>query len=112
MNNCKVCGTKKKMHYIEFCPKCYIPEPRDIKAYDLFKMFYHMEDKYEGFKDRFWDFIIDNYDIRNDSFFQFNFYYCDKEDEEEVEDLNLFMEEYGHLLENDKQQSIWLWVSW
>lgn len=124
MNKCEVCGTEKRMHYKLFCPKCYVPESIDIKAYDFFKMLYHMDYKYDGFKNRFWrEFIIDNYDIKNDSFFRFDFYYYGDEQEEEkyiseeeyieqIEDLRLFRKEYVHLLENDKQQSIWLWVSW
>jgi len=120
---CKECGTEKQMHYEKFCPKCYKAEPEILKTYDLFKMLYHMEDKYKGFKDRFWDFIIDNYDIRNDSFFRLNFYYfgdkkqqdkyiAEGEDVEQIEDLRLFTEEYGYLLEKDGQESIWLWISW
>ena len=87
-------------------------------------MLYHMDTKYEGFKQRFWrEFIIDNYDVRNDSFFKFNFYYygnkdqedkyiADEENVEQIEDLRLFREEYNHLLGKGNGSSIWLWVSW
>ena len=121
---CEVCGTKKQMHYEKFCPKCYKAEPEIIKVYDFFKMLYHMNTKYEGFKQRFWrEFIVDNYDVRNDSFFKFDFYYFGNEDQEDkyitdeenieqIEDLRLFREEYEYLLEKGKGSSIWLWVSW
>lgn len=40
--NCKKCGCKMEMHYVEFCPKCDKPEDNSVRVIDYFRTAYYI----------------------------------------------------------------------
>lgn len=42
MKKCKICGDKKVMHYVEFCPKCDKPKVNTVKVIDYFRTAYYI----------------------------------------------------------------------
>jgi len=68
-SKCSKCGTEKVMHYLMFCPKCYIPIGSNRTVYELYKCLYHAEAVLEepGFKDTFLKKVNEYVDLRNES---------------------------------------------
>jgi hypothetical protein len=69
MSVCAACGTKKEIHYGEFCPKCDKPVPKVMKVLDWFRCMAHLETLRPGIKARLWDEVMCGYkQVTNDCF--------------------------------------------
>lgn len=119
---CGKCDQNLKIHYEWFCPKCdiHVLQPKIEKVYDLFKIMYHMEAiGYMG-KDKFWrEFMIENYEFRNDTNISFNLgYYGWNRDKVVGNDLEFFdyLMKIGEVLnlteEELNQETITVEISW
>lgn len=69
MKKCPDCKKEMQMYYVPRCFHCKKPEPITVTVYELFPMMYYLENHYSEFEqDKFWRFLCDNNDIRNDTY--------------------------------------------
>lgn len=102
---CEDCGTKEKLHYRWFCPKCDTTVlKKEVKVVgDLFKIMYHMEAHGYMSKNQFWNTIIDNIP-GNDCYIDL---YLEGEGATEV-----YYEKVAELLGVEYGDRVTMWVSW
>ena len=112
-NICQICNKPKEMYFTPWCPRCDKPKIENLPSLNFIKCLNHIEaidEKNNGFKNRFWGYCSKNYEFRNDSYFMLYFPNDIDKDEytmEEINDLNLFRSTF-----NIKGDSILLCVSW
>lgn len=92
------------------CPNCEKPEPVVTMELNLIQALEHLEAiGHDGIKDRIWDCLLKNYDVRNDSGFYLSMPDESERDEyenQEWEDFQLFKNTW------DIDDGIQVWVSW
>lgn len=87
-----------QMYYVPRCFHCKKPEQITVKAYELFPMMYYLENHYSEFeKDRFWRFLCDSNDIRND--IQIRLYLPEADEPDDLEEdlqkmIDIFKKEF------------------
>ena len=65
---CEKCQKKKIMYYREYCPRCDEPKMKIIYSYNLLECLYFIEStSHPGFKDKFWDYLLNHYNVVNDT---------------------------------------------
>lgn len=82
MSECTTCGTKKKMHYREYCPLCNKPQVRVIRTLDLIEALAHVSAKHyaddssiyrDAGYENLWSYLCNHNYINNDTTTAINF---------------------------------------
>lgn len=113
---CGSCGKPLDMYYVPWCPVCDKPKLKPVDTLNIIQALRHISelDGNEVFRDRFWDYLMEDNRFHNDVLLQYNFREADeKEWDDTLTDLRLedearFREVFG-LAERD---SVVLDVSW
>lgn len=67
-NLCELCGKSKIIYYREYCPICEKPQIKTMDYYNLLECLYYIEATgHSGFKDKFWDMLLELTNFTNDS---------------------------------------------
>ena len=65
---CEKCEKPKIRYYRDYCPRCEKPEIKISYSLNLLECLYHIQTtSHPGFKDKFWDYLINNHNVSNDS---------------------------------------------
>lgn len=65
---CEKCEKPKIRYYRNYCPRCEKPQIKISYSMNLLECLYYIEaTSHLGFKDKFWDYLLENYPFSNDS---------------------------------------------
>lgn len=65
---CEKCKKPKIMYRKKYCPRCEKPELKISYYMNLLECLYYIEaTSHSGFKQKFWDYLVENYPFTNDT---------------------------------------------